>query len=241
MRLDKLVSNAGYGSRKDVKTMLKKKRITVNDKVIKDGGFQVDPKADIVKLDAETVHYEKHIYLMLHKPPGVVSATTDAKDKTVIDLLDRAERKFNPFCVGRLDKDTEGLLLITNDGAVAHELTSPRKEIEKTYFAKIEGTVTEEDVDQFKKGVVLNDGYQAKPAGLSIVKSGDFSEVEITITEGKYHQVKRMFEAVGKKVIYLKRLSMGRIKLDKHLPIGAYRRLTEEEQSWLQTLTSRKD
>jgi 16S rRNA pseudouridine516 synthase len=236
MRLDKLVSNAGYGSRKDVKTMLKKKRITVNNKIIRDGSFQVDPAADVVKLDEKIIHYEKYIYLMLHKPPGVVSATADAKDKTVIDLLDTAEKHFDPFCVGRLDKDTEGLLLLTNDGELAHELTSPKKEIEKTYFAKINGTVTEADIDRFKKGVVLDDGYQTKPAGLRILKSGEDSEVEITITEGKFHQIKRMFQAVGKKVVYLKRLSMGGITLDERLPIGAYRRLTEEEQSSLETL-----
>ncbi|WP_164217235.1 pseudouridine synthase [Virgibacillus sp. YIM 98842] len=236
MRLDKLVSNAGYGSRKDVKTMLKKKRITVNNKIIRDGSFQVDPAADVVKLDEKIIHYEKYIYLMLHKPPGVVSATADAKDETVIDLLDTAEKHFDPFCVGRLDKDTEGLLLLTNDGELAHELTSPKKEIEKTYFAKINGTVTETDIDCFKKGVVLDDGYQTKPAGLRILKSGEDSEVEITITEGKFHQIKRMFQAVGKKVVYLKRLSMGGITLDERLPIGTYRRLTEEEQSSLETL-----
>jgi 16S rRNA pseudouridine516 synthase len=235
MRLDKLVSNAGYGSRKDVKSMLKKKRITVNDKPVKDGGFQVNPETDIVKLDEETIHYEKYIYLMLHKPAGVVSATTDAREKTVIDLLDSAEQRFHPFCVGRLDKDTEGLLLITNDGELAHELTSPKKDVEKIYFAKIEGKVTEEDADKFKKGVVLDDGYQAKPAGLTILKSDDHSEVEITITEGKFHQVKRMFRSVGKKVIYLKRLSMGGLTLDSGLPLGAYRRLTKEESSYLET------
>jgi 16S rRNA pseudouridine516 synthase len=236
MRLDKLVSNAGYGSRKDVKSMLKKKRITVNDKPVKDGGFQVNLEIDVVKLDEETVHYEQYIYLMLHKPPGVVSATTDAKDKTVIDLLDSAEQRFNPFPVGRLDKDTEGLLLITNDGELAHELTSPKKGVEKIYFVKIEGKVTKEDVEELKKGVVLDDGYQAKPAGLNILRSDETSEVEITITEGKFHQVKRMFKAVGKKVVYLKRLTMGGISLDEDLSMGSYRRLTEEEQSCLGVL-----
>jgi 16S rRNA pseudouridine516 synthase len=236
VRLDKLISNAGYGSRKDVKTMLKKKRITVNEKVVRDGSFQVDPATDSVKLDEQTIRYEKYIYLMLHKPPGVVSATVDAKDKTVIDLLDSAEKQFDPFCVGRLDKATEGLLLLTNDGHVAHELTSPKKEIEKTYFAKINGTVTEADVDRFKKGILLDDGYQAKPADLHILKSAELSEVKITITEGKFHQIKRMFEAVGKKVVYLKRLSMGEITLDADLPIGGYRRLTEREENYLQTL-----
>ena len=236
MRLDKLISNAGYGSRKDVKSMLKKKRITVNDKTVKDGGFQINPETDIVKLDEETVHYEKYIYLMLHKPQGVVSATTDARDKTVIDLLDSAEQHFNPFPVGRLDKDTEGLLLITNDGALAHELTSPKKDIEKIYYAKIEGNVTEKDVQGFEKGIVLDDDYQAKPAGLQILRNGDASEVEITITEGKFHQVKRMFQAVGKEVTYLKRLSMGGISLDDNLPIGSYRRLTDEEQNYLEAL-----
>lgn len=236
MRLDKLISNAGYGSRKDVKTMLKKKRITVNNEVIKDGAYQVDSETDVVKLDGETIHYEKYIYLMLHKPPGVVSATTDARDQTVIDLLDSADQRLNPFCVGRLDKDTEGLLLITNDGQLAHELTSPKKEIEKTYLASIDGKVTEADVEKFGQGIELGDGYLTMPARLKILKSAELSEVKITITEGKFHQIKRMFLAVGKKVVYLKRLTMGGITLDKDLPVGAYRRLTHEEKSYLDTL-----
>lgn len=166
---------------------------------------------------------------MMNKPPGVVSATEDHQDETVIDLLEIEDLVFDPFPVGRLDKDTEGLLLITNDGQLAHRLLSPKKHVPKTYFAVIDGEVTERDIEAFKNGVTLDDGYKTKPGELKILKSGLTSDIELTITEGKFHQVKRMFQAVGKRVIYLKRISMGPLKLDETLELGEYRELTDEE------------
>ncbi|WP_339214232.1 pseudouridine synthase [Ornithinibacillus sp. FSL M8-0202] len=234
MRIDKLLSNMGYGSRKDVKALVKKKRVTLNELVVKDSGLKVDPQKDIVKVDDQVVIYKPFIYLMMNKPPGVVSATEDQRDRTVIDLLTPELQHFNPFPVGRLDKDTEGLLLLTNDGQLAHQLLSPKKDVGKTYYAKISGMVTDKEVELFSNGVTLDDGYKTKPAKLTIIASGDISEIEIIITEGKFHQVKRMFEAVGMKVVYLKRLSMGELKLDSSLSLGEYRELTEEELSYCQ-------
>lgn len=227
----------GYGSRKDVKGLIKSKKVLVNDVIVKDSGLKVDPLKDIVHVNGDIVSYQKYIYIMLHKPKGVVSATTDRIDKTVIDLLTEKERIFHPFPVGRLDKDTEGLLLLTNDGDLAHQLTSPKKDVNKLYFAKIDGKVSEEDVNRFNEGVILEDGYKTKPAQLIILKAGDISEVEITITEGKYHQIKRMFQAVGKEVMYLKRLQMGELQLDESLRLGEFRELFEDEIEYCKSLT----
>ncbi|PKR84353.1 pseudouridine synthase [Heyndrickxia camelliae] len=229
MRLDKLLANVGYGSRKDVKKILKDGVVKVNQVIAKDGKIQVNPTVDIITIYGESVNYKQFIYLMMNKPQGVISATEDYHDKTVIDLLDIEDAVLNPFPVGRLDKDTEGLLLITNDGGLAHKLLSPKKHVPKTYFAVINGMVTESDVEAFHKGVILDDGYETKPGELKILKSGNHSDIELTITEGKFHQVKRMFEAVGKKVIYLKRITMGPLQLDENLELGEYRELTEEE------------
>ncbi|MFC4022199.1 pseudouridine synthase [Oceanobacillus longus] len=236
MRLDKLLSNMGIGSRKDVKTLLKKKQVTVNGKLVKDSSMKVDPNADEVLVNGKIIRYQQYIYLMMNKAPGYVSATTDNREKTVIDLLGKDVKHFNPFPVGRLDKDTEGLLLLTNDGNLAHQLVSPKKNIGKTYYAKVDGFVTDEDIAAFQEGVVLEDGYKAKPGVLKILERGEKSEIEVTITEGKFHQVKRMFEAVGKKVIYLKRLSMGDLKLDETLKLGDYRELTESELAYCLSL-----
>lgn len=233
MRIDKLLANMGYGSRKDVKKFLKSGKVTVNGDIIKDGKYQVEPGQETVVIFGEEVNYREFIYLMMNKPPGVVSATEDVRDETVINLLDDQDAVFQPFPVGRLDKDTEGLLLLTNDGQLAHQLLSPKKDVPKTYFAVIDSAVTYEDVEAFKNGVTLDDGYRTKPGELEVIKSDTYSDIELTITEGKFHQVKRMFEAVGKKVIYLKRLSMGPLELDEALEPGAYRELTEEEVSIL--------
>lgn len=229
MRIDKFLSNMGFGSRKDVKVLLKSKSVEVNGEVVRDAKQHVDEVADLITVAGEKVEYVEFIYLMMNKPPGVISATEDKYDQTVIDLLGDDERHFEPFPVGRLDKDTEGLLLITNDGKLAHELLSPKKHVAKTYYARIDGVVTEEDGDAFRNGVMLDDGYQTKEAFLKILKRGAESEIELTITEGKFHQVKRMFESVGKTVVYLKRLSMGSLELDPDLELGEYRYLTEEE------------
>ncbi|AIF43155.1 pseudouridine synthase [Virgibacillus sp. SK37] len=238
MRLDKLLSNSGVGTRKEVKVLLKKKYVKVNDQIIKDGSKHIDPERDVIKVKEEIVTYQKYIYLMLHKPSGCISATVDKQEKTVIDLLDQELQHYKPFPVGRLDKDTEGLLLLTNDGELAHQLTSPKKDIEKVYYAKIKGRVTSEDVKSFQEGVILDDDYQAKPAQLKIMAQGEISEIEVTVTEGKFHQVKRMFEAVGKNVIYLKRIRMGNIILDHSLKRSTWRELSENEKEYCLSLKS---
>ncbi|MGE7836610.1 pseudouridine synthase [Viridibacillus arvi] len=235
MRLDKLLSNMGYGSRKEVKQLLKMKAVTVDGEVAKDVSKHVDPIKQNVSVLGERVHYQEFIYLMMHKPPGVISATEDLHDQTVIDLLDPFHAHFEPFPVGRLDKDTEGLLLITNDGGLTHNLLSPKKHVPKVYYAKIDGEVTEADIEAFSRGVMLEDGYMTKPGDLVILNAGPTSEIELTISEGKFHQVKRMFESVGKKVTYLKRLSMGSLQLDEQLELGEYRELTEEELNSLKS------
>ncbi|MGE7675574.1 pseudouridine synthase [Lysinibacillus sp. NPDC094403] len=234
MRLDKLLSNMGYGSRKEVKQLLKQKAVTVDGAYAKDAALQVDPEKQEVSVFGERVIYTEFVYFMMNKPSGVISATEDLRDETVIDLLETSDQHFQPFPVGRLDKDTEGLLLITNDGMLAHNLLSPKKHVPKVYYAQIEGIVTEEDCEKFAQGVELDDGYVTKPGELIILKSAQQSEIELTIQEGKFHQVKRMFEAVGKRVTYLKRLSMGSLKLDDSLELGEYRELTDEELASLQ-------
>ncbi|WP_339259559.1 pseudouridine synthase [Lysinibacillus sp. FSL K6-3209] len=234
MRLDKLLANMGYGSRKEVKQLLKQKAVSVDGTYVKDAAMHVDPEQQNVVVFGERVVYTEFVYYMMNKPPGVISATEDLRDETVIDLLDPLHQHFQPFPVGRLDKDTEGLLLLTNDGVLAHNLLSPKKHVPKVYYAKIEGIVTQEDGERFARGVELDDGYVTKPGKLVILKSAPQSEIELTIQEGKFHQVKRMFEAVGKHVIYLKRLSMGSLQLDESLALGEYRELTPEELAGLQ-------
>ncbi|NRG46487.1 pseudouridine synthase [Bacillus sp. CRN 9] len=229
MRIDKMLSNLGYGSRKEVKLLLKNGVVQLNGNIVKDAKQHVNPEEDTVVINGEPVEYKEFIYLMMNKPPGVISATEDSQHETVIDILEMEDVVFSPFPVGRLDKDTEGLLLLTNDGQLSHRLLSPKKHVPKTYFAVIDREVTEGDIVSFKEGVMLDDGYETKPAHLKIIKSGLPSEIELTITEGKFHQVKRMFEAVGKNVIYLKRLSMGPLLLDESLQLGEYRELTDEE------------
>lgn len=216
----------GYGSRKDVKTLIKKKRITVNDQLVRKADIQIDPDTDQVKCDDKVIQYQEYIYLMLHKPAGYLSATEDQRQKTVLDLIKKQDKVLSPFPVGRLDKDTEGLLLLTNDGQLAHELLSPKKHVDKTYIARLEKTITNKDIKQFAEGVMLEDGYVTKSAKLKAVED---KMVEITITEGKFHQIKRMFEAIDNSVLYLKRLSMGSLQLDEKLNIGEYRELTTEE------------
>ncbi|MFJ8461082.1 MULTISPECIES: pseudouridine synthase [Lysinibacillus] len=234
MRLDKLLANMGYGSRKEVKQLLKQKAVTVDGAYVKDAALHVDPEKQDVSVFGERVIYTEFVYIMMNKPPGVISATEDLRDETVIDLLDPLLQHFEPFPVGRLDKDTEGLLLLTNDGILAHNLLSPKKHVPKVYYAQIEGIVTDEDCEKFAQGVELDDGYVTKPGELIILKSAQQSEIELMIQEGKFHQVKRMFEAVGKRVTYLKRLSMGNLKLDDNLELGEYRELTAEELAGLQ-------
>lgn len=229
MRLDKLLANMGFGTRKDVKKLIKQKAVTVDEVVVKDVGLQVDPEKQAVVIFGERVTYEPMLYLLMNKPAGVISATEDNYDQTVIDLLKPYHRHFEPFPVGRLDKDTEGFLLITNDGQLTHNLLSPKKHVPKVYYAKIAGEVKPEHIEMFQQGIIIDDGYQTKPAKLTILNSGVESEIELEISEGKFHQVKRMFKAIDTEVTYLKRLSMGPLQLGDDLALGEYRELTEEE------------
>jgi len=230
LRIDKMLSNVGLGSRKQIKQVAKQGHIKINDVIEKDSSRLIDTDIDVVKYKGETVKYVQFIYLMMNKPAGVVSATEDNHDKTVIDLLSEEDKFYEPFPVGRLDKDTEGLLLITNDGQLTHNLLSPKKHVDKIYYAEVEEEVTEQDVKAFADGVLLtNENYKTLSAKLEIIEAGYPSRCYVTIKEGKFHQVKRMFNAVNNEVIYLKRLTMGPISLDEDLKLGEYRHLTEEE------------
>ena len=236
-RLDKALSNSGYGSRKDIKLLLKQGRISVDGETVKDPGIQIDAEINIIKIDSIEIKYKKYIYIMMNKPAGVISATFDKHHKTVIDLLPEEFKRFEVFPAGRLDIDTEGFVLLTNDGQLAHDILSPKKHVLKTYFAKVKGIVTDEDIVEFQNGITLEDGYKCLSAKLEILEASEVSQVKISIHEGKFHQVKRMFEAVGKEVIYLKRVSMGDLELDNSLQLGECRELSSEELMNLQKST----
>lgn len=226
-------------TRSQVKKDISKGQVLVNGLSAKMPEPGLISEKDQVSYLGQAVTYAEYEYYMLNKPAGVVSATEDRHDRTVLDLIDTKQRK-DLFPVGRLDKDTEGLLLITNDGALAHRLLSPKSHVDKVYFARVEGKVTAEDVLLFQKGVDIGEPALTLPARLEILSSDTISEIRLTIREGKFHQVKRMFESVGKKVLYLKRLSMGTLVLDSSLPPGAYRTLTAEEIGSLQTISKKK-
>ena len=225
IRLDKLLAHSGYGSRKEVKELIRKGQVSVNEVVIKDDDFKVDEVNDEVIVEGIIVDYQKFIYIMMNKPDGVLSATYDPKDPIVLDLIEDIPTR-GLFPVGRLDKDSEGLLLITNDGQLAHNLLSPKKHVDKVYYVEFSGVYKEEYTPLFEKGIVIDDGYVCKPASFKLLtpQSG-----EITLHEGKFHQVKRMFIALGMEVTYLKRIKFGSLELDEHLPCGEFRELTEEE------------
>ncbi|NLP16132.1 MAG: rRNA pseudouridine synthase [Clostridiales bacterium] len=237
LRLDKYLSDMNIGTRSEVRSMIRKGRVFINSLPCLKPEEKVSIDKDEVSLDGNIIEYEKYSYFMLNKPAGVVSATEDKQDRTVLDLLETVKRK-DLFPVGRLDKDTEGLLLITNDGDMAHRLLSPKREVVKVYYARIDGSVTEEDAAVFLAGVSIGDEKPCLPAKLEILKSDDISEINLSIYEGRYHQVKRMFEAIGKRVIYLKRISMGGLDLDNSLKPGEYRRLTINEVNYLKDITS---
>lgn len=230
MRIDKLLANMGYGSRKDVKILLKQGVVRVDDQPVKDAKRQVNLETERVTVQGEVVEYKPFVYLMMNKPAGVISATEDKVESTVVDLIDPSYAHYELFPVGRLDKDTTGLLLLTNDGAFNHALMSPRKHVDKVYVAEVDGEMTADDVRRFAEGVELEDGYTTKPARLELIsKSGRRSTVRLTLSEGKYHQVKRMVAAVGKHVERLERVQIGALELDPTLETGAYRELSEEE------------
>lgn len=230
MRLDKYLAEMGVGTRQEVKKQIRQGKAAVNGTVVKAADTKIDETSDEVTICGRNISYVSYEYYMLNKPAGVVSATEDRRDTTVIDLIKEKKRK-DLFPVGRLDKDTEGLLLITNDGDLAHRLLAPKKHVDKVYYAKIDGMVTEEDVKRFAEGIDIGaeEEEMTRPAKLDIMKSAEKSEIRLTIHEGKFHQVKRMFLAVGKEVTYLKRERMGTLCLDENLKPGEYRLLTEEE------------
>lgn len=230
MRLDKYLAEMGVGTRQEVKKQIRQGKAAVNGTVVKAADTKIDETSDEVTISGRNISYVSYEYYMLNKPAGVVSATEDRRDTTVIDLIKEKKRK-DLFPVGRLDKDTEGLLLITNDGDLAHRLLAPKKHVDKVYYAKIDGMVTEEDVKRFAEGIDIGaeEEEMTRPAKLDIMRSAEESEIRLTIHEGKFHQVKRMFLAVGKEVTYLKRERMGTLCLDENLKPGEYRLLTEEE------------
>ena len=229
MRLDKFISTTTTLSRAEAKKVIKK-GILINDKLIKSPDYKVDEINDQVILDAKRLVYQKYVYIMMNKPKDTVSATEDAIERTVVDILRDEDRIYKVFPVGRLDKDTEGLMLLTNDGELAHKLISPKKDVEKKYYVEVSGELKNEHLKIIKEGVILEDGYRCKPARLEILDSSEGnSKANIFITEGKFHQVKRMMKSLGATVTYLKRLSIGSLKLDENLKLGEYRYLTDDE------------
>lgn len=232
MRLDKFLSNSGKGSRKEIKQILKEGTVTVNGKVVKDPACKVDEANDKICIGNLPIIYKPFVYLMLNKPAGYVSAVYDKKLPVVISLVPEEYAHYEVFPVGRLDIDTEGLLILTNDGDLCHRVLSPKSHVDKTYFVQCENSLTQADVTAFKDGVTLDDGYKTMSAILDI-DSDNPTECLLTIQEGKFHQVKRMMEALGNKVVYLKRVKMGALSLDESLALGKIRELTEEEISFL--------
>ena len=227
IRLDKYLSDASPYSRKEIRNLVKRKSITVNGDIAKVPDMKVDETRDIVAVNGETVAYRKFIYLMMNKPQGYLSATEDNRDPVVVDLLPEELKHFAPFPVGRLDKDTEGLLLLTNDGQFDHELMSPVKNLFKRYYAELDLPAVQEDIEVFAAGMEFKE-FTAKPARLEI-DPADPRKVCIEIAEGKFHQVKRMCERVGKKVLFLKRIAIGELRLDESLECGKTRELTPAE------------
>ncbi len=241
IRLDKFITNCGIYTRSQAKKLIHTKKVAVSGEIVTDEGFKVDELQSDITVNGINVTAEKYTYIMLNKPAGVISATEDKTHKTVIDLLDPCDRRNGLFPVGRLDIDTEGLLILTNDGAFAHDTLSPKKHVSKLYAADVSAyTYSKESRQRFSDGIILSDGYKCKPAVLDLVTENEnFTSVTLEITEGKFHQVKKMFEAEGGKVIRLKRLSFGRIKLDESLKSGEYRRLTDTEMQFVASVKNK--
>ena len=233
MRLDKLLALLGEGTRSEIKAMVRAGRVTVDGAGARDAGMQVDGAQSDVRLDGRRLCYKAVRHVMLNKPSGVLTAARDKKQKTVMDLLPPMYAAMGAMPAGRLDKDTEGLLLLTDDGKTAHDLLSPRRHVDKVYYARTAGSLTPEDCDAFAAGMTLGDGLQCLPAGLEILSAGEESEALVTLREGKFHQVKRMLAARGAPVTYLRRVRMGNLTLDPALQPGEYRFLTPEERKIL--------
>jgi 16S rRNA pseudouridine516 synthase len=239
MRLDKVLSNLGYGSRKDVKAFIKKGLVAVNGEIVYEPELHIDPNKDQCTINGEVIDYREFIYLLMNKPAGYLSATEDNHQPTVLDLIEPKFRAFEPYPVGRLDKDTTGLLLITNDGELTHQLLSPKYHVEKVYRAILQNPISAEDILRFETGIDLKEGTTL-PAKLKAINNDHPVEAEIEIVEGKFHQIKRMFHAIGNEVVQLQRIQMGNLYLNTDIPQGSYRELTEDELSALRTLVKEK-
>ncbi len=226
MRLDKYLADSGAGTRKEIKSLVRSGAVTVDGAPVRDPSFHVSDTAAVC-INGKNINYKKYIYIMMNKPGGYVSATFDKRLPVVTDLLDEYSVSFEPFPAGRLDIDTEGMLILTNDGALCHRILSPKKHIHKKYMVKSDLPVTDGDIAAFERGVTLDDGYVCMAAHLE--RGEGENQSFVTLCEGKFHQVKRMFESVGKNVLYLKRVSMGNLPLDESLASGEYRELTDEE------------
>ena len=228
-RLDKIIASTGKWSRREVKLLVRQGLVLVDGLPARTPEDKVDAEASEIAVNGEVLRWRKYTWVMLNKPAGYLSATEDGKGETVLDLLPQELQKQGLFPVGRLDKDTEGLLLLTNEGGLAHELLSPRHHVDKVYYARVDGRLTEEDCRAFEAGITLGDGLVCQPAGLEILSAGATSEAHVTLREGKFHQVKRMLAFLGKPVTYLERVRMGNLTLDENLDRGSYRFLTETE------------
>ena len=232
-RLDKVVASTGKWSRREVKNLVRQGRVLVDGVPARSPEDKVDADTAQICVNGEMLTYREYTWVMLNKPAGYLSATEDGKGATVLDLLPQELQRQGLFPVGRLDKDTEGLLLLTNEGGLAHDLLSPRKHVDKVYYTRVAGRLTEEDCRAFASGMTLGDGLVCQPAGLEILSAGEESEAHVTLREGKFHQVKRMLAFLGKPVLYLERVRMGTLTLDSSLSRGEYRFLTDEEVSLL--------
>lgn len=228
-RLDKIIASTGKWSRREVKMLVRQGRVLVDGVPARTAEEKADPETAEITVNGEALTYRRHTWVMLNKPAGYLSATEDGRGKTVLDLLPEELRRQGLFPVGRLDKDTEGLLLLTNEGGLAHELLSPRHHVDKVYYTRVAGRLTEADCRAFAEGMVLEDGLVCLPAGLEILSADAESEAYVTLREGKFHQVKRMLAQRGKPVQYLERVRMGNLTLDAALPRGNFRFLTNEE------------
>lgn len=242
MRLDKYLVHTGYGSRSEVQKLVRSKRVKINDEVVKKPDNTLDPLVDQVKVRDEIVDYQEFYYYILNKPQGYITATEDPRQETVMDLLDPITKGRSLAPVGRLDKDTEGLLILTNDGKFNHALLSPKKHVDKVYYAEVTGCVSEEDCKVFEAGIDIGENKVCMPAKLEIIEvQEDTSKVYITIREGKFHQVKRMMHSVGKEVTFLKRIKMGALDLPADLETGEYRQLTDRELELLRGKACEED
>lgn len=240
VRLDQFLAHVTGNSRSDVKKFLRQKEIRVDGKVVTSAGFQVDVKKHVVTMFDDELFYQKYRYLMMNKPQGYLSATKDGQDATVMELIDTSAGRLNLSIAGRLDKQTEGLLLLTNDGRFLHDVIAPKKQVYKRYMAHVEGELTTQKLAALEAGVVIKDGknvfFTTAPARLNVMVEG---QVEIEICEGKFHQVRRMFASVGCQVVYLKRLAIGGLVLDQSLALGEYRELNEDELNEVTKNTTR--